>query len=63
MTAAEAVELGGLVEPRTVVPIHYEGWKHFREGREAVEREFATAPEAFRRSVRWLPIGETVELA
>ena len=41
MTAREAVELCGLVQPRTAIPIHYEGWTHFREGREAIEREFA----------------------
>ena len=41
MTARDAVELCGLVRPRTVIPIHYEGWKHFREGREAIERELA----------------------
>jgi len=62
MTAAEAVELCGLIDPRTVIPIHYEGWKHFRQGRDAVEAEFAGAPEEFRRSVRWLPIGEAVRL-
>ena len=33
MTAREAVELCGLIRPRTVIPIHYEGWKHFRQGR------------------------------
>jgi L-ascorbate metabolism protein UlaG (beta-lactamase superfamily) len=63
LTAAEAVELCGLIGPRTVVPIHYEGWKHFRQGREAIEAEFATAPSRFRDSVRWLPIGETVEFS
>ncbi|HEX5928014.1 MAG TPA: MBL fold metallo-hydrolase [Solirubrobacterales bacterium] len=62
MTAAEAVELCGLLEPRTVVPIHYEGWKHFRQGRDAIEAEFANAPAAFRESVRWLPLGEPVAL-
>jgi len=62
MTAQEAVELCGLIRPRTVIPIHYEGWKHFREGREAIEREFAKAPEEFRQSVRWLPIGTEVSL-
>ena len=46
-----------------MIPIHYEGWKHFRQGREAIEREFAGAPEDFRRSVRWLPIGDPVEIA
>jgi L-ascorbate metabolism protein UlaG (beta-lactamase superfamily) len=57
MTAKEAVELCQLVQPRTVIPIHYEGWKHFREGREAIEREFANAPGDIRNRVMWLPIG------
>jgi L-ascorbate metabolism protein UlaG (beta-lactamase superfamily) len=60
MTAAEAIELCGVVDPRTAIPIHYEGWKHFRQGRAAIEAEFAAAPEPFRRSVRWLPIGDRV---
>jgi L-ascorbate metabolism protein UlaG (beta-lactamase superfamily) len=57
MTAEEAVELCRVVGPRTAIPIHYEGWKHFRQGREAIEREFASAPEDIRRRIRWLPIG------
>ena len=63
MTAEEAVELCRLVRPRTVIPIHYEGWKHFREGREAIERELADAPEDVRDRVRWLPIGVATGLA
>jgi L-ascorbate metabolism protein UlaG (beta-lactamase superfamily) len=63
MTAEQAVELCGLIRPRTVIPIHYEGWKHFRQGRDAIEREFAKAPEEFRRSVRWLPLGVQVDTA
>jgi L-ascorbate metabolism protein UlaG (beta-lactamase superfamily) len=62
MTARDAVELCRLVRPRTAIPVHYEGWRHFREGRDAIEREFASAPEEFRGRVRWLPIGEPVEL-
>ena len=62
MTAAEAIELCGLIRPRTIVPIHYEGWSHFRQGREQIERELASAPEQIRASVRWLPIGESAEL-
>ena len=62
MTAREAVELCGLVKPRTAIPIHYEGWAHFTEGREAIERELAGAPEEVRRSIRWLPLGAPVEL-
>jgi L-ascorbate metabolism protein UlaG (beta-lactamase superfamily) len=62
MTARDAVELCRLVRPRTAIPIHYEGWKHFRENRDAIERELARAPEDVRRSIRWLPIGERVDL-
>jgi len=58
MTAAQAIELVGLIEPSTAIPIHYEGWKHFRQGREAIERELAAAPPAVAARFRWLPIGE-----
>lgn len=57
MTAAEAVELVALIDPREAIPIHYEGWKHFREGRAAIEAELASAPPGVRDRFRWLPIG------
>ena len=63
MTASDAVELCRLIRPRVAIPIHYEGWSHFKEGRDAVERELASAPEDIRRRFRWLPIGEPVDLA
>jgi L-ascorbate metabolism protein UlaG (beta-lactamase superfamily) len=63
MTARDAVDLLGLVRPRTVIPVHYEGWSHFQEGRAAIELEWVHAPDAFRQSVRWVPIGEPVDLA
>jgi L-ascorbate metabolism protein UlaG (beta-lactamase superfamily) len=63
MTARDAVELCRLIRPRTAIPIHYEGWKHFRQGRETIEREFAAAPDDIRRRIRWLPIGTEVEIA
>ena len=62
MTAKDAVELCRLINPRTTIPIHYEGWKHFQQGREAIEMEFARAPEDIRRRTRWLPLGFEVEL-
>ncbi len=62
MTGRDAVELCRLVRPRAAVPVHYEGWAHFHEGRAAAERAFSEAPEEIRRSVRWLPIGETVAI-
>ncbi len=61
MTAEQAVELCGLLDPRTIVPIHYEGWKHFRQGRAAAERVFGASPMADR--VRWLEAGVATEIA
>ena len=51
------------MRPRAAIPIHYEGWKHFKQGREAIEAELATAPPDIARRFRWLPIGEAVDLA
>jgi L-ascorbate metabolism protein UlaG (beta-lactamase superfamily) len=62
MTASDAVELVGTLRPQTVIPIHYEGWKHFRQGRQAIEEVFRRAPEDVRGRVRWLPLGEAVSL-
>jgi L-ascorbate metabolism protein UlaG (beta-lactamase superfamily) len=61
MTARDAVELCRLVRPRTAIPIHYEGWSHFREGRDAIERELARAPDVNDR-IRWLPLGVATAL-
>ena len=63
MTARDAVELCELMRPRVAIPVHYEGWKHFQEGRDAIERELAAAPEDVRSCIRWLPLGTGVDLA
>jgi L-ascorbate metabolism protein UlaG (beta-lactamase superfamily) len=62
MTGRDAVELCRLLRPRVAIPVHYEGWAHFHDGREASERAIAAAPEDVRRRFRWLPIGEPVEV-
>ena len=41
LTAKDAIEPCGLIKPRTAIPIHCEGWKHFKQGREAIEQELA----------------------
>jgi L-ascorbate metabolism protein UlaG (beta-lactamase superfamily) len=61
MTAGRAVDLCRLVRPRMVVPVHYEGWAHFREPRPIAERAFARAPDVQHR-IRWLPIGTPSDL-
>jgi L-ascorbate metabolism protein UlaG (beta-lactamase superfamily) len=62
MTAKDAIELVGLLKPKLAVPIHYEGWKHFKQGRDEIERELSTAPADVRDRFRWVPIGQAVEL-
>jgi L-ascorbate metabolism protein UlaG (beta-lactamase superfamily) len=62
MTAHDAVELCGLVKPRVAIPVHYEGWSHFSEGRRGIEEELEHAPAEVREAIRWVPIGETVEV-
>ena len=60
--AGEAVELLDLLRPETTVPIHYEGWRHFRQGRAELEAELAGAPAEVRDRVHWLPIGGASEI-
>ncbi len=43
MTAAEAVEAANCFREATIVPLHFEGWAHFSEGREEIARAFAAA--------------------
>ena len=62
MTARDAVELCRLLRPRTAIPLHYEGWKHFREREEDARRVLDAAPAEIRESIRWLPLGEPVDL-
>jgi L-ascorbate metabolism protein UlaG (beta-lactamase superfamily) len=56
MTARDALELCDLIKPRLAIPIHYEGWKHFREGRAAIER--TDKQQRF----RWIEIGVPTEI-
>jgi L-ascorbate metabolism protein UlaG (beta-lactamase superfamily) len=56
MTAADGVQLCRTIRPRTVVPVHYEGWSHFRQGRMAIEQALAGAPDV-RESFHILTIG------
>ena len=56
MNAAEGVRTVRELGIGTVLPIHYEGWGHFREGREAVVEEFGRAGLGDR--LTWLSPGE-----
>ncbi len=43
MTAEEAVAFARMAPDARIVPIHYEGWAHFTEGREVIEQAFASS--------------------
>jgi L-ascorbate metabolism protein UlaG (beta-lactamase superfamily) len=56
MDAAEAAELVAVVDPRVAVPIHYEGWAHFREPAARARGELSRPP------FRWLEIGAPTDV-
>lgn len=63
MSAAEGIELCRTIRPRLAIPVHYEGWTHFRQGRAAIERAEAQAGEAGGEpTFTFLPIGERTPL-
>ncbi len=62
MTAEDAIELCRLLRPTTAIPVHYEGWSHFRQGRQPIERQLAATPDA-RDMWVWAPIGRPIEIA
>ncbi|HLI32382.1 MAG TPA: MBL fold metallo-hydrolase [Solirubrobacteraceae bacterium] len=59
-TAEEAATVARMLAQALIVPLHYEGWEHFSESREDLERGFAQAGVAER--VLWAPAGRRVEL-
>lgn len=54
-TGADAVRAAQALSARTVIPIHYDDWKHFREPCADAERAFTAAGLSDR--VRWLSPG------
>ncbi|MCW6006585.1 MBL fold metallo-hydrolase, partial [Micromonospora sp. CPCC 205371] len=64
MTGRDGAALCDLLRPRTILPVHYEGWSHFHEGRAGIETAFAQASPAVRDALRWLPLGfpEAIEI-
>jgi L-ascorbate metabolism protein UlaG (beta-lactamase superfamily) len=60
MDAKDGVKAARKLNPRTIIPIHYEGWKHFREGKAVIEKEFVVA--GLSNKLRWLELGQSVEI-
>jgi hypothetical protein len=59
MDARESVELLELVDPAAIVPVHYEGWTHFKQGRP--EAEPVLSASRFADRVHWVDPGEATE--
>ena len=60
-TAAEAATAARTCHARTIVPVHYDGWSHFRGTRAETDAAFAAA--GLTDKVTWLARGEPVEIA
>ena len=60
LNAKEAVRAVHALEPRTVIPIHYEGWKHFRETGTEAAKVFEASD--IKDKILWLPLGKAVEI-
>ena len=60
MTADEGVLVARAMPNAVIVPLHYEGWAHFSEGRTEIERVFAA--EGLVDRLCWLPPGKATEI-
>jgi L-ascorbate metabolism protein UlaG (beta-lactamase superfamily) len=60
MTAEEGVAVASVMPGASIVPLHFEGWQHFSEGRAEIEGAFASAGLSHR--LRWTVPGRAVEV-
>jgi hypothetical protein len=61
MTAQEAVEIAALIPHARIVPLHFESWTPFSEGRDVIEKVFADARMSDR--LVWGKPGSRVNIA
>jgi hypothetical protein len=52
LTAKEAVVFAKMLDAKSIVPLHFEGWEHFTEERQAATAALSSNDVADR--VRWL---------
>ena len=60
LNAKEAMRVIKVLNPRAAIPIHYEGWSHFREPRADAEKRFIESE--IEDKVQWLPLGKPVNI-
>jgi L-ascorbate metabolism protein UlaG (beta-lactamase superfamily) len=56
MTGRDLTTLQSWTRPHRIIPVHYEGWSHFDDDRDDVERALRASPSVASH-VTWLPIG------
>ena len=61
LTAEEAVKMAEIFPEALIVPLHFEGWAHFSEGRAEIAHAFEVARLTDR--LRWPIAGQAIELA
>jgi L-ascorbate metabolism protein UlaG (beta-lactamase superfamily) len=59
-TAAEGARFAKALGEAVVIPLHYEGWAHFTEGRAQIEQAFTAA--GLEKQLRFLPLGQPVPI-
>lgn len=59
MTATDALRAIGTLRPRLVVPLHFEGWSHFREAEQNARATLERSPVP----VRWPTRGQPLDLS
>jgi L-ascorbate metabolism protein UlaG (beta-lactamase superfamily) len=57
MTIDDAIELCDSLSPRVAIPVHYDGWSHFSEGRDVIAGRLDRAPSGVRDRFRLLDPG------
>lgn len=60
MTADEAIQAAHAFEHAIIIPLHYEGWKHFSESRREIEEAFRAA--GMEERVKWLEPGKVTDV-
>ncbi len=61
MTADEAVEAAGAFANAVIVPVHFEDWAHFSEGRQDIIRAFTNAQLEHR--LHWPERGRAIQIS
>ena len=60
LNAQEAVQIFHAFQPQRVIPIHYEGWEHFKETGTAAKQVFEASD--IKEKILWLPLGKPADV-